>query len=68
MKPLNSGHRQVLKIFSVIERCPLLGVNLKRIVTSGTTRFVRYSWHVRYLGCPLSGGFTVQLKSSDLCK
>ena len=25
VKPLNSGHLRVLKIFSVIERCPLFG-------------------------------------------
>ena len=28
MKPLNSGHLQVLKNLSVTERCPLLGGNL----------------------------------------
>ena len=44
---------------SVIERCPLLGDNLKKIVTFKTQHFVRYSWHVCYLGCPLLGGFTV---------
>ena len=27
------------------------------IVTFGTKCFVRYSWHVRYLGCSLLGGF-----------
>ena len=59
MKPLNSGHLRVLKNVSVIERCPLLGGNLKKIVTFGTKCFVRYSWHVRYLGCLLLGGFTV---------
>ena len=59
VKPLNSGHLQVLKNLSVIERCQLLGVNLKKIVTFGTKRFVRCSWHVRHLGCPLLGGFTV---------
>ena len=37
-----------LKNLSVIARCPLLGGNLKKIVTFGTKRFVRYSWHVRY--------------------
>ena len=59
MKSLNSGHLQVLKHFSVIERCPLLGGNLKKIVTFWAQHFVRYSWHVRYLGCPLLGGFTI---------
>ena len=59
MKPLNSGHLRVLKNVSFIERCPLLGGNLKKIVTFGTKRFAPYSWHVRYLGCPLLGGFTV---------
>ena len=59
MKPLNSGHVQVLKTLSVIERCPLLGGNLKEAVTFGTKCFVCYSWQVRYLGCPLLGGFTV---------
>ena len=59
VKPLNSGHLQVLKNLSVIERCPLLGGNFKKIVTFGTKRFVRYSWHVRCLGCPLLGGLAV---------
>ena len=59
MKPLNSGHVRVLKKLSVIERCPLLGGNLKKIVIFGTQRFVLYSWHVRYLGYPLLGGSTV---------
>ena len=59
MKPLNSGHLRILKNLSVIERYPLLGGNLKKIVAFGTKRFVRYSRHVRYLGCPLLGGFTV---------
>ena len=59
VKPLNSGHLQVLKNLSVIERCPLLGGNLKNIVTFGTKNFARYSRHVRYFGCPLLGGSTV---------
>ena len=46
VKPLNSGHLQVLKNVSVIERCPLLGGNFKKVVTFGTICFVRYSWHV----------------------
>ena len=60
VKPLNSGHLQVLKNLSVMQRCPVLGGNLKNIFLSGTKCFVRYSWHVRYLGCPLLGGFTVE--------
>ena len=59
VKPLNSGQLRVLKNLSVIERCSLLGGKLKKIVTFGTKYFVRYSWHVRYLECPLLGGFTV---------
>ena len=71
MKPLNNGHLRVLNNYSVIERCPLLGGNLKKIVGFGTKRFVRYSWHVRYLGCPLLRGLTVLtiltiLAASDL--
>ena len=45
MKPLNSGQLRVLKNV----RRALLGGNLKKIVTFGSKRFVRYSWHVRYL-------------------
>ena len=62
MKPLNSGHLRSLKNVSVIERCPLLGGNLKKISTFATKGFVGYSWHVRYLGCPLLGGFFVTTK------
>ena len=36
VKPLNSGHLQIFKNMSFIERCPLLGGNLKKIVTFGT--------------------------------
>ena len=36
MKPLNSGHLRALKNLSVIERFPILGGNLKKIVTFGT--------------------------------
>ena len=61
VKPLNSGHLRVLKNLSVIERWSLLGGNLKKIVIFGTKCFVRYSCYVRYLGCPLLGGFTVVL-------
>ena len=59
VKSLNNGHLRVLKNLSVIERCPLLRGILKKIVTFGTKRFVRYSWHVCYLGYPLLEGFTV---------
>ena len=59
VKPLNSGHLRVLKHLSVIERCPPLGGNFKKIVIFGTKCFVCYLWHVSYLGCPLLGGFTV---------
>ena len=59
VKPLNSGYLRVLKNVSVIKRCPLLGGSLTKIVTFETKHFVRYSRHVRYLGCPLLGGFTV---------
>ena len=58
-KPLNSGHLWVLKNVSVIKRCPLLGGSLTKIVTCRTKHFVFYWKHVRYLGCPLLGGFTV---------
>ena len=34
-----------------------MGGKLTKIVTFGTTNFVRYSRHVRYLGCPLEGKF-----------
>ena len=59
MIPLNNGYLRVLENLSVIERWPLLEGNFKKIVTLGTKCFVRYSWHVRYLRCPLLGGFTV---------
>ena len=42
MHPLNSGHLRVLKSLSVIERCPLLGGNSKKIITFGTKRFGRF--------------------------
>ena len=67
MKPLNSGHLRVLKNLSVIGRCPLLGGNLKKIVAFGTQHFVLYSWPVRYFGCLLLGGFTVQAFSFTQC-
>ena len=40
VKSLNNGHLWVLKNLSVIERCPLLGGNLEKIITFGTKRFV----------------------------
>ena len=40
---MNSEHLQVLKMLSVIEGCPLLEGNLKKIVTFETKCFVRYS-------------------------
>ena len=51
-KPLNNRYLRVFKI------SPLLRGNLAKI-TFGTKRFVRYPINVRYLGCPLLGGFTV---------
>ena len=59
VKLLNSGHLQVLKNLAVIKRFPLLGGSLTENVTFATKHFVRYSRHVRYLGCPLLRGFTV---------
>ena len=53
VKPPNSRHLGVLKNLYVIGRCSLLGGDLKKIVTFGAQRFVRY------LGCPLLVGFTV---------
>ena len=41
----DSGQLRVIKNLSVIERCPLLGDNLKKIVTFETKCFVRY-WEV----------------------
>ena len=51
-KPLNNTYLRVLKI------CLLLGGNLTKI-TFGTNCFVRYPINVRWLECPLLGGFTV---------
>ena len=45
VKPLKSGHLQVLKNLSIIEGCLVLGVNLKDNVTFGTKCFVHYSQH-----------------------
>ena len=59
MKPLNSGHLRVLKNLSVIKRCLLLRGSLTKIVTFWAKNFVCYLRHVRFLGCPLLGGFTV---------
>ena len=60
VKPLNSGHLRVLKNLSVIKRCPLLASSLTKIVIYRTKHFVCYSRHVRYLGCPLLRGFTLE--------
>ena len=54
-----------LKKLSVIKRCPLLRGSLTKIVTFGAKHFVRYSRHVRYLGCPLLRGFTVIVKGVE---
>ena len=59
VKALNSGHLWVFKKLSVIKRCLLLGGSSKEIATFGTNHFVRYSWQVRYLGCPILESFTV---------
>ena len=40
---------------------PLLGGNFKKTGTFRTKRFIRYSWCIRYLGCPLLGGLTVYI-------
>ena len=56
---LNSGHLRLLKNLSVIKRCPLLGGSKTKIVTFGTKHFACYSRHVRYMRCPLLGGFIV---------
>ena len=70
VKPLNSGHLRVLNNLYVIKRCPLLWGSSTKIVTFGTKYFVRYSRHVRYLGCRLLWGFTllitVRLKGGSL--
>ena len=48
VKPLNSGHLQVLKNLSVIERCPLLGGNFTLTVIFGTEHFACYSRYICY--------------------
>ena len=63
VKLLNSEYLRVLKKLSVIERFLLLEGNFKKIVTFGALCFVRFSWHVRYLGCPLLGGFAVHIST-----
>ena len=50
VKPLNSGHLGILKNFSVLERCPLLGENLTKIVKFGTIAFCPL-----FNACPLFG-------------
>ena len=52
-KPLNSGHLRLLKDLSVIERCPLLRGNLKKIShlrlnTLSTIQGMSAIWDVRY--------------------
>ena len=42
VKPLNSGHVQVLKSLSIIERCPLLGGNFEKTLTFRTKCFAHY--------------------------
>ena len=59
VKPLNSRHLRVLENLSVTKSCPLLGGSLTKIFISGTKHVVRYSRHVRYVGCQLFRGFTV---------
>ena len=44
-----------------------LNIGHLRIFTFGTTRFVRYSWHVHFLGCPLLGSFSVSLSTPLPC-
>ena len=46
--PLNSGHLQVTKNFSVINRCPLLGGSLTKIVAFGSKHFACYLRHAHY--------------------
>ena len=56
VKRLNSGHLRIFRNLPL----PLLGGNLTKIVTFRANQFVRYSRHVRYLGCPILEGFTVE--------
>ena len=65
VKPLNSWDLRVLKYLSVIKRCPLFWGSLTKIVTFGNKYLARNSKHVRYLGWPLLGGFTVIYKSGN---
>ena len=53
-KLLNSGHLQVLKNLFVIGRCPLLGGNLKKIVTFGA-----YKLCPLFMACLLFGMSTI---------
>ena len=59
-----SKHLQILKNFSIIERCPWLGHNFKNIVTD--CQKIVTKWFVCYLGCPLLGGFTLIGKTGGL--
>ena len=58
MRPMNSGNSGPTINLSIIKKCLLLGGNLTKTVTFGRKRFVCYSRHVHYLGCPLLGSFT----------
>ena len=62
---ISEGLRRVLSTLNVtfahINFLQTKGGNLKKTVTFGTKRFAHYSWHFRYLGRPLLGGFTVNL-------
>ena len=65
VKPLNSGHLQVLKNLSAIERCLLLGGNLKRLLQLGLNfssaiHGMSAIWNVRLL----LGGLTVYISKS----
>ena len=66
MKPLNSGHPRIFKNLSVIERCPLLGGNLKKIVKFGTFCLLFKAFPL--FGMSALGGFIVLLFHSELTK
>ena len=64
-EPLNSGYLRVLRNWSVIKRCQLLGSSLTKIFIFGSKYFVRYSRHIGYLGCLLLKGFTLFCKHAS---
>ena len=68
MKPLNSRHLWVLKNSNIIKRCTLLGGSSTKIVTFGSEHFVRYSRHVRYLGCKFTNSVNLLAQSHWLIK